>query len=705
MKQIFTFIAAMLLAQFSFGQTYLFEDFSGSAFPPAGWTRDGVVNQWTKSATASAGGTSPELKFTYVNQNTTTRFISPVVDLAGESNVTLTFNYFYDYYAAGVTFGVAKRFGTGDWEVVWSVNPTGNQGPMLKTVEFTNVGQPGFQFCYYLTGNLYNIDYLFIDNVKVFKRKNLDAGLQSLNVPSYFTGQKNVTGKVINEGLTAISSFDVNWTLNDGATNTTTFSGLNLATDNTFTYTCSQTLNPPAGVHTLKVWVSNVNGVAQDDNPANDMIQKTIGIPTQTMQRRPLFEEFTSSTCAPCASFNNSVFNPFIATNGENIGLIKYQMNWPGTGDPYYTAEGGVRRTFYGVNAVPMLYTEGLNVSTSAAAVNNAYNTAMADPAFVQISATHNVDGDNFSVSAQVTPYVTLNNATVHVVFIEKLTTGNVASNGETSFHHVMMKMMPDANGTTTTLEGGVPTTFNFTHNMSTTHVEEMDDLVAVVFVQDNASKYVFNSAYSTEGGALPATVSFDPVNGATGITTEVDLHIAFNMPVLMTGGAEITNANVGSLVTLKKVNGANHPFVATISDDKTTITVNPDGLLNSFTQYQLGVADVQNANGVVTPASSVTFETGIHVGVQETEAGFAGISPNPANGNLEIRFYQANSGNVMLSVHDLSGRMVSMIHNGEITNGMHTIQWNTTGLTAGAYLVKMQTGNTVKTSRLIVNN
>lgn len=129
MKQIFTFIAAMLLAQFTFGQTYLFEDFSGSAFPPAGWTRDGVVNQWTKSATASAGGTSPELKFTYVNQNTTTRFISPVVDLAGESNVTLTFNYFYDYYAAGVTFGVAKRFGTGDWEVVWSVNPTGNQAP------------------------------------------------------------------------------------------------------------------------------------------------------------------------------------------------------------------------------------------------------------------------------------------------------------------------------------------------------------------------------------------------------------------------------------------------------------------------------------------------------------------------------------------------------------------------------------------------
>ncbi len=705
MKHVFTFLAAMLLAQFTFAQVFLTEDFSGTVFPPAGWTRDGAPNQWAKSATSQAGGTSPELKFTYVNQNTTTRFISPVIDLAGETDVTLSFNYFYDFYASGVTFGVAKRFGTGDWEVAWSVNPTSNQGPMLKTVELNNVGQPEFQFCFYLSGNLYNIDYLFIDNVKVFKRKNLDGGLQSLNLPTYFQGQKTVTGKVINEGLTAINSFDVNWSLDGGATNTTSYSGLNLATDNTFTYNCIQPLNPEAGNHEVKVWISNVNGVVQDDNPDNDMLIKNIGVPSQTMQRRPLFEEFTSSTCAPCASFNNSVFNPFIATNGANIGLIKYQMNWPGTGDPYYTAEGGVRRTYYGVNAVPMLYAEGLNVSTSAAAVNNAYNTAMADPAFVALSATHQINGTNFSVSAQITPYVALSDVTVHVVIIEKLTTGNVATNGETSFHHVMMKMMPDANGTTMNMQEGVPATLNFTYDMATTHMEEMDDLVAVVFVQDNASKYIFNSAYSQEAGSVAATVSFDPVAGATGISTEVDLHITFDMPVFMSGGAEITNANVASLVSLKKVGGANHPFAATISDDKTTITVNPDDLLASYTLFELGVADVQNANGIVTPASSVTFETGMHVGLQEMEAGFIGISPNPASGELKISFRQEKAGKVALSIHDLNGRLISFIYNAEMTNGNHSIRYNTSGIPSGTYVLMLQTENTVRTSRLIINN
>ncbi|MEZ5197672.1 MAG: hypothetical protein R2764_15170 [Bacteroidales bacterium] len=31
--------------------------------------------------------------------------------------------------------------------------------------------------------------------------------------------------------------------------------------------------------------------------------------------------------------------------------LVKYQMNWPGVGDPYYT-EGGAERNYYGVSWV-----------------------------------------------------------------------------------------------------------------------------------------------------------------------------------------------------------------------------------------------------------------------------------------------------------------------------------------------------------------
>ncbi len=460
MKKLFTLLTALFLVQLSFAQMFLNEDFSSSTFPPNGFTIDGLPNQWSRSSTATAGGEAPEAKFTYTSANTTSRLISPSIDLTGNDEVTLNFRHFYDWYANGVSIGVATRIDGGEWEVAWQSTPTGNVGPVLQTVELSDVGQDNFQFSIFLSGNLYNMDYWFIDDIKLFVRQELDAGLQSLDLPSYFTGEQEISGKVMNEGINQINSFDINWTLDGGDVNTTSFTGLSLNTNQSYNFTADQTLVADPGSHEFKIWVSNVNEDF-DQNPENDTINRTIGVATQTVQRRPLFEEFTSSTCAPCASFNNSVFNPFIEQNGDDIALIKYQMSWPGSGDPYYTAEGGVRRTFYGVNAVPQLFVEGTNVATSAGAVNNAFNNGMANPAFMTIEAIQVIEGDVISVEAQFLPFVDLFDVTVHMAVIEKVTTGNVASNGETEFHHVMMKMLPDASGTTIDLTAGETTTLS----------------------------------------------------------------------------------------------------------------------------------------------------------------------------------------------------------------------------------------------------
>lgn len=703
MKKLFTFFALLVMAQLSFGQIFISEDFSGT-FPPDGWTREGAVANWTKSASEEAGGQAPELKFSYVNQNITTRFISPAIDLTGVPNVSLTFKYFYDHYANGVTLGVAKRFGTGEWEVAWSVVPTGNQGPKSQAVEFTNVGQAGFQFCVFLSGNLYNMDAANFDDFKLFVRKERDAGLQSITVPSYFAGEVPVSGKIVNEGSSPLTSFDVNWSLNDGTTNTTSYSNLNVATSAIHNFNCTQKLDPPAGLHILKVWVSNVNGLGEDQDPENDMIIKNIGIPTQTLQRRPLFEQFTSSTCAPCTGFNNGTMIPFMNTNGANVSVIKYQMNWPGSGDPYYTAEGGVRKTYYGVGGVPYLVGEGKSVSTSTAAVNAAFNAAMANPAFIVITSTHEVDGTNFSVTANITPYVTLINATLHVVIIEKLTTGNVASNGETSFKHVMMKMMPNASGTNLNMESGSTSTFSFTHDMSTTHMEEMDDLIAVIFVQDNSSKYIFQSAYSALAGTVPANVTFDPASGSTGFDAHADLHINFNMPVAFVGGSEITNANVASLLSLEKVGENDIPFTATINNEKTMITVDPTEMLDSFTTYKLAISEVQNAAALVTPAASTTFETKDYTAVNDVTAGFIGVYPNPAVNVVNVSYRVVGTSKVEVALLDLTGRILQVIKNEMVSAGQQNVQFKTADIANGTYIVRLKINESVSTTKLVIN-
>ena len=59
------------------------------------------------------------------------------------------------------------------------------------------------------------------------------------------------------------------------------------------------------------------------------------------------------------------------------------------------------------------------------------------------------------------------------------------------------MKMLPDDRGTTVNLTKGTPLTLNFKYDMSATHAEQMNDLLAIVFLQDSASKYVYQSASS----------------------------------------------------------------------------------------------------------------------------------------------------------------------------------------------------------------
>lgn len=708
MRKISTLLMAFFVAFTLQAQTVLVEDFGGGSFPPSGWTTLNQPTNWRISQTANAGGGAPEGKLTWSPQfNTTTRFISPVLDLAGNSKAIFRFKQMIDHYASTYQIGVATRASEADdWSNAWIQTINANVPAQEKVIiiEDEDVNSATFQFCLFFTGNSYNLNDWYFDDFELFIPVQVDLAMAATDVPAYFQGERIINGTVTNLGLEDIASYDVNWSLNDGDVNTTSYTGLSLTTGSSHSFQSQQAINPPAGAHNFKIWISNVNGVTPDGNPDNDMFEMIIGVPTETMQRRPLFEEFTSSTCAPCASFNNAVFNPFIEQNGENIGLIKYQMNWPGSGDPYYTDEGGVRRTFYGVNAVPQLFAEGKNVSTNAGAVNTAYTNGMADPAFVHITATHAVDGNTFSVNTEITPYVDLNQVTLHVVFIEQLTTGNVASNGETSFKHVMMKMMPDANGTTMSFTGGETTSLEFSHDMTSTFVEEMDDLVAVVFIQDNSNKYIFNSAYSVDASAVAATVSFDPVEGTIDFPTEADLHINFNMPVYMVGGDEINNSNVGDLVTLEAAGGDAFPFTATINDDKTVITVSPEGLLDDQTTYSFGVADVQNANAIVTPASTVTFTTGFHLGIADQTAKLIAIAPNPVVDQIVVDYQVGAAGQVQIELYNMSGRFVAQIESATKPAGNHRLSYDASDIPSGIYMMRLQSNQTIHTSRIIIS-
>ncbi|HTX89069.1 MAG TPA: T9SS type A sorting domain-containing protein [Bacteroidales bacterium] len=305
MRKIYALFLLLGLSLASFGQTYLSEDFSSGIMPPAGWTIDNLANQWSISNTNSAGGVSPEGMFTYISQTATTRLISPSVDLTGLTQVTLMFSHYYNVYTSPVPMiGVATRHGSGGWTSVWEVTPTGNVGPETKvlTIMSTDVGHSDFQFCFYLQGNLYNMNYWYLDDILLYNPSATDLSLTLAQLPQYsLIGDTNLlTGKVKNLGTNPITSFDVSFAIDGGSPQVHSFTGLNLAIGDSYDFSDpDQLIFNTLGNHSIPVKIQNVNG-GTDDNPANDTLSRVIGIVPYRPDKKVFCEEATGTWCGWC---------------------------------------------------------------------------------------------------------------------------------------------------------------------------------------------------------------------------------------------------------------------------------------------------------------------------------------------------------------------------------------------------------------------
>lgn len=704
MKKSLLLLAGIFLSAFLSAQVLFEEHFSGTTFPPAGWMVFGNMQNWASSQTNNASGTAPEMRVKGTPSFTgTQRIIAPQINTTGHSMVVISLKHMFDHTdgnTSPITLGVDTRSNNGAWNNVWSVAATNDIPAQTLTivVNNANVGAASFQFSIYVNGSSANMKDWYIDDVEVLVPLERDAAMSMIDVPALFVGNKAVKGAFANLGQEAITSAEVSWQANEGEIFTTEFSGLNVTTGGLYNFECADSLILPTGVYDLKVWVANINGLGDDLNTANDTMVKSISIPTALIPYRPLFEEFTSSTCGPCASFNNSVFNPFIQQNGDNLTLIKYQMNWPGSGDPYYTAEGGVRRTYYGVNAVPDLYVDGKKTGTSAAAVNAAYSATYGTYTYVDIVSTHEIQGNNVIIDANIVPYANYPNVKIHMAIVEKVTTQNVATNGETEFHHVMMKMVPDANGTTANLVSGETLNLKHTVNMSTTNVEQMDDLMLAIFIQDNSNKGIYHSDYSLEIGA---TTSINIDDNAVNVPVNQTFVIDYSQAVRMIGGQAITNSNVAQVINFREgtATGAPVGFTATINAAKTQITVVPNPGLKYDQRYYFRANAVENMAGVATLPLTRNFTTLLNVGVPVNEVVKHNIYPNPANSTLYISDV---TGIERAEVISVVGNVVMSVNNFGTSRGEAGI--DISNLPSGLYFIRLRGSNKDITTRFIVS-
>lgn len=376
-----------------------------------------------------------------------------------------------------------------------------------------------------------------------------DLGIATLGIPVVIAqGNTTVTGTVTNAGITAITGFTLAYAVDGGTPVSQNFS-TTVQPGASYTYSFTTPWNATVGSHTIDLTLSGVNG---DVFAGNNTLSRSVGVATQSVTRTALIEEFTSSTCPPCAGFN-STFDPLLNSlntnnGGSNYSAIKYQMNWPSPGnDPSYNPDGNARKSYYGVTGIPDLFVDGKANSGSSSALS----AAQAQPAFVNVDLTYALTGFDLTANVTVTSYADFAGTyKLHIAATEDYYSYPASTTSQDEFHYAMRKMMPNAQGSTVTLTAGGSQNFTQTYTFTEGGPAQgnynlwgtLDGVTLVAFVQNTATKEVLQAdfvnvvATSVAENALDNSLRVFP-NPSNGL-----VNVVFDLPSGQQASLEVTN-------------------------------------------------------------------------------------------------------------------------------------------------------------------
>jgi len=405
-----------------------------------------------------------------------------------------------------------------------------------------------------------------------------DAGIISVDMKKdviLSDGAVSTVTEVRNYGSETITNIDLSYSVDGAAAVTDNFT-TNIAPGAVRSFTHTTAWTPAAeGTFGFIVSIGNINGAA-DEKADNDNSQEfAVNVYTDAPARTPLYEVFTSSTCGPCTPGNANFHNLIDGARESECTYIKYQQNFPGTGDPYASSQSVARRNFYAVNSIPRMEIDGGwdgNANSFTAAL---HNEAVANFSLVEISSEFDKWGQAVKATVEVDAIKDMPNMRLYAAIIETYNDKNVKTNGETEFLHVFKRFLTPVDGDPINIVSGTPVMKTYQVdfageyqlaangqtaswiNINTNHdVEDFNNLRVVVWVQDNSTLEVMNSAYATEILAsankltqkVDANVSPNPTNGITNIS--LDLKNAANVSVVLTNamGQQVNSFDFGTV-------------------------------------------------------------------------------------------------------------------------------------------------------------
>ena len=684
MKKTLLFVLALLLSTAMFAQnraSLLHETFDGTDMPE-GWTINGLgTSNWSIVHSNKAGGDANELKINYYPSfDGISRVVMTPINLTDVESVIVSFKHYLDNFSGAHNIGIATSSDGSTWNTGWSqtYNSTGG-GTVSELISTPDMGKENVLFCIYYEGYSYNINDWYFDDIEIFTQENLDLKLVSIDVPNIVNaGVTEVPFTVQNMGATTIESFTIETVDISadycGTTDPQTFE-TNLAPFEIaqFTLQISFDLNP--GTYNIPIDIIDVNGTVDDDTNNNGM-DKTFNVSAGIAQRIPMIEHFSSSTCPPCVNVNYAMAN-LTAANPGKYTYTKYPCYWPGSGDPYCNDDVRTRVSFYACNAAPQTFLDGIDqgfTSVTQGALDEHYAT----PAFADVRGAFNVEGNTINVIADFMSYFNMSGVNAYISINEKTTTDNVGSNGETEFHHILMKMLEDGNGNPLELNAGEYKRFEYSFDMSSTFVEEMNDLEVSLWIQDPVSREIYNShfAYEYTDHCYPVQNLRSAIVGDF-----ITLHIDWDAPEQGTPVGYNIYVN-GELI---EENFTDNSY--------TNVTIAGDLYDDKHVHIAEVVAVYENG---MTSVAAIAVIDNDWTNVTETEDVNVMIYPNPAKDVVKVTTVNGQQSTV--KVYNTLGMLVE-----EIEINSNETEINVSDYNPGVYFFNIQTENGNVTKKIVV--
>jgi hypothetical protein len=455
-------------------------------------------------------------------------------------------------------------------------------------------------------------------------------------------------------------------------------------------------------------------------------------------KRLVLIEEFTSATCKPCVDADKVL--KVVAKLDSGIIALKYHLNIPSPGDPFYKANpahNDARGALYAIPALPASRVNG-HKSVDPRDSLAMWNLARLDqqmPYPIGMSIKQEVvSGNEMKVTVEVESGIELKDYILHTaVYTDLVTLPNIvstlpASNGQTEFASSMMTMLPDEKGTAWNTNANEKKTITLTYSKGTSELWN-STVNVIAFLQNPRTLEIIQAATSVQkpvGTMISTTLSFPPTVSPVFEALPDQGTITLKASIGNASNAAITYNNV----TIAKSPRTPQDWTLKLTGNQTSFTLNPGEKKEITMEFQRstqpGIGEVlltfAEASGkayTATPITIVSKESEAFM-VQDNVSGNVGpyidavtspgvkryiaMSTNEFMQNIDkftslkrFIWHCADSGRIVKAESDfmlgLANKGISFLLSGQfITNNMFFDKiplFDTIGVTYAGYMVR----------------